>query len=170
MKNEVNITYKNFNYLNFIISNQAKFQRERETELQREKNKQMKEYMKMNLEQRKQHKINEIMTEVNLLKEQKRKNDEFRDFIKSEEQAQNKNKCEFIKTQQLLHEEKKRAQELEKMNKLKNELERKILEEQSLKENAETKLVGLEQEEIDVMKRIRTTTQVHKASIYNFIY
>jgi hypothetical protein len=124
----------------------------------------MKEYMKMSTEQKRQHKLNEIMTEANLLKEQKRKNDEFREFIKNEEMNQNKNKCEFIKTQQLLHEEKKRAQELEKMNKLKNELERKILEEQSLKENAENKLITLEQEEIDVMKRIRTTTQVHKAS------
>jgi hypothetical protein len=125
----------------------------------------MKDFMKMNLQQKREYKLNEIMTEVNLLKEQKRKNDEFREFIKKEEQAQNKNKCEFIKTQQLLFEEKKRAQELEKMNKLKNELERKILEEQSMKEAAENKLITLEQEEIDVMKRIRTTTQVHKASI-----
>jgi organic radical activating enzyme len=124
----------------------------------------MKEYMKMSTEQKRQYKLNEIMNEVNLLKEQKRKNDEFRDFIKNEELAQNKNKCEFIKTQQLLQEEKKRAQELEKINKIKNELERKILEEQSMKENAENKLTILEQEEIDVMKRIRTTTQVHKAS------
>ena len=124
----------------------------------------MKEYMKMSIEQKRQHKLNEVMAEVNLLKEQKRKNDEFREFIKNEEQSQNKNKCEFIKTQQLLHEEKKRAQELEKMNKLKNELERKILEEQSIKEQHENKLVKLEEEEIDVMKRIRTTTQVHKAS------
>ena len=129
----------------------------------------MKEYMKMSIEQRRQHKLDEVMAEANLLKEQKRKNDEFREFIKNEEQAQNKNKCEFIKTQQLLHEEKKRAQELEKMNKLKNELERKILEEQSIKEQHENKLVKLEEEEIDVMKRIRTTTQVHKASKL-FIY
>ncbi len=50
------------------------------------------------------------------------------------------------------------------MNKMKNELERKILEEQSLKEKAENKIVNLEQEEIEIMKRIRTTTQVHKAS------
>lgn len=47
---------------------------------------------------------------------------------------------------------------------MKNELELKILEEQSLKEKAEGKLVDLEQEEIEIMKRIRTTTQVHKAS------
>jgi len=132
--------------------------------MQKEKNKQMKDNMNMSTQQKREYKLNEIMTEVNLLKEQKRKNDEFREFIKNEEHSQNKNKCEFIKTQQLLHEEKKRAQELEKMNKLKNELERKILEEQSLKEHHESKLVNLEQEEIDVMKRIRTTTQVHKAS------
>lgn len=44
------------------------------------------------------------------------------------------------------------------------ELERKILEEQSMKEKAESKIVNLEQEEIEIMKRIRTTTQVHKAS------
>jgi len=52
------------------------------------------------------------------------------------------------------------------MNKLKNELELKILEEQSLREKAEGKLMNLEQEEIEIMKRIRTTTQVHKASKY----
>jgi len=120
------------------------------------------------MSKKKQQKIDEIMTEANLLKEQKRKNDEFREFIRNEEQNQNKNKCEFIKTQQLLHEEKKRAQELEKMNKLKNELERKILEEQALKEGAEGQLVNLEQEEIDVMKRIRTTTQVHKAMVDDY--
>ena len=47
---------------------------------------------------------------------------------------------------------------------MKNELESKILEEQALKDNAENKLNNLEQEEIEIMKRIRTTTQVHKAS------
>ena len=43
-------------------------------------------------------------------------------------------------------------------------MEKKILEEQSLKDNAESKINNLEQEEIEVMKRIRTTTQVHKSS------
>ncbi len=52
------------------------------------------------------------------------------------------------------------------MNKMKSELEKKILEEQSMKEKAENKLINLEQEEIEIMKRIRTTTQVHKASKY----
>ncbi len=66
----------------------------------------------MSLEQRRQYKLNEIMNEANLLKEQKRKNDEFREFLKKEEQTQNKNRCEFIRTQQLLQEEKKRAIEV----------------------------------------------------------
>ena len=50
---------------------------------------------------------------------------------------------------------------------MKNELERKILEEQAMKEKAENKIVNLEQEEIEIMKRIRTTTQVHKASKFH---
>lgn len=72
----------------------------------------MKEYLIMSIEQRRQYKLNEIMQEANMLKEQKRKNDEFREFLKREEQMQNKNRCEFIRTQQLLHEEKKRALEV----------------------------------------------------------
>jgi len=57
---------------------------------------------------------------------------------------------------------------LERINKIKNELEIRILEEQSLREKAENSLINLEQEEIEIMKRIRTTTQVHKASNYCF--
>jgi len=47
---------------------------------------------------------------------------------------------------------------------MKTELEKKLLDEQLLKEKAENKIIDLEQEEIEIMKRIRTTTQVHKAS------
>lgn len=53
---------------------------------------------------------------------------------------------------------------------MKSELEKKILEEQSMKEKAENKLINLEQEEIEIMKRIRTTTQVHKASNNFFMF
>ena len=51
---------------------------------------------------------------------------------------------------------------------MKIELEKKILEEQSMKEKAENKIINFEYEEIEIMKRIRTTTQVHKASDYLF--
>lgn len=42
------------------------------------------------------------------------------------------------------------------------DIENRIMEEQRMKDQAEMKMVDLEQEEIEVMKRIRTTTQVHK--------
>lgn len=44
------------------------------------------------------------------------------------------------------------------------ELERKLLEEYRLKEEAQNKLVEYENEEMEALKRIRTTTQVHKNS------
>ncbi len=46
------------------------------------------------------------------------------------------------------------------------ELERKLIEEYRLKEEAHNKLVEYENEEMEALKRIRTTTQVHKNSIY----
>jgi hypothetical protein len=42
-------------------------------------------------------------------------------------------------------------------------LEKKLYEEMLLKEQAEGKITNLEQEEIDIMRKIRTTTQVHRA-------
>lgn len=44
------------------------------------------------------------------------------------------------------------------------ELEKKLLEEYRLKEEAQNKLMEYEREEMDALKRIRTTTQVHKNS------
>lgn len=48
------------------------------------------------------------------------------------------------------------------------ELERKLLEEYKLKEEAHNKLQEYETNEIEALKRIRTTTQVHKNS--KFLY
>jgi hypothetical protein len=45
------------------------------------------------------------------------------------------------------------------------ELEQRILEEQQMKEITEIKVTELEQEEIEVLKRIKTTTQVHQNCI-----
>jgi hypothetical protein len=44
-------------------------------------------------------------------------------------------------------------------------LEKKILEEHRLKDEAEGKIEFLEQEETEILKRIKQTTQVHKALI-----
>ena len=56
------------------------------------------------------------------------------------------------------------------------ELEKKLLEEYRLKEEAQNKLMDYETQEMEALKRIRTTTQVHKNSnffvlnFYNFYY
>ena len=103
------------------------------------------------------------MKNSNLLKAQKKNNQELLKYIKLEEMTNNKSRAEYIRNHQQMANEKKRALELEKKNNLKMDLERKIIDEQRLKEEADNKLVNLEQEEIEIMKRIRTTTQVHKA-------
>ena len=65
---------------------------------------------------------------------------------------------------QQIAEEKKRAYELEKKYQLKLEMERKILEENEKKLAAEQRKKELEEEEIDIMKRLKTTTQTHQMS------
>ncbi len=160
--------------------------------MKKEFNKNFKNQIKSNIEKRREEKVRQVMMEAELLRIQKENNREMLKKIEEEEKTSKKNVCEFIKTQEMIQQEKKKAQEvinyifqffdefsfcfiflinfntlikLERINKMKNELELKILEEQSLRDNAENKLINLEQEEIEVMKRIRTTTQVHKASI-----
>lgn len=148
---------------------ELKEQREREIEMKKDQNNKLKNELSLNLAMKREQKMKQIMEEAQLLKAQKRNNYELMNYIKIEEMSNNKSKAEYIKNQQQMVEEKKRALELEKKNKIKLELERKILEEQRMKENADGKLMDLEQEEVEVMKRIRTTTQVHRASkkIYN---
>jgi hypothetical protein len=59
----------------------------------------------------------------------------------------------------------KKTQELERKNKLRMELEQKILDEEMMRQEAESKCKNLEEEEIEILKRIKTTTQVHKAVV-----
>lgn len=72
----------------------------------------MKDEILMNIQQKREMKLRQIMDEVNLLKRQNSINEELRQNIKMEETMQNKNKCEFVKTQQYMFEEKKRAMEV----------------------------------------------------------
>lgn len=146
-----------------------KEQKEREAELKKEQNIKLKTEISLNTMMKREMKMKQIMEESSLLKAQKKNNEELLKYIKIEEMTNNKSRAEYIKNQQQMMEEKKRALELEKKNKIKNELERKIFEEQRMKEDADSKLVNLEQEEIEIMKRIRTTTQVHKACKNIFI-
>lgn len=138
-------------------------QRERDLEQKKEQNQKLKTDINLNTMMKREMKMKQIMEEAALLKAQKKNNEELLKYIKIEEMTNNKSRAEFIRNQQQMNEEKKRAMELEKKNVFKMELEKKIFEEQRLKEEADSKLVNLEQEEIEIMKRIRTTTQVHKA-------
>lgn len=98
-------------------------------------------------------------------------------IIKIEEMLNNKNKNDFIKSQHKSLQEKKKSQEveeylkqMERKMKLRMELEEKLIEEERLRQEAEVigklnqmKCKNLEDEEIEILKRIKTTTQVHKA-------
>ena len=57
--------------------------------------------------------------------------------------------------------------ELEKRNKIKEELEQKIAEEEERIQLAEGKKQMLEQEEIEIMKKLKTITQIHEQLVEN---
>ena len=61
-----------------------------------------------------------------------------------------------------------RAIELEKKNRIKEELEQKIAEEEERIQLAEGKKQMLEQEEIEIMKKLKTTTQMHEQMVENY--
>ena len=67
-----------------------------------------------------------------------------------------------MKNQKNSIQEKKRLINKENRLRLKKELERKLLEECRLKEEAEAKKMEAEQEELEIIKKLHTTTQIHK--------
>jgi hypothetical protein len=89
-----------------------KEQREDELMMRKENNSRFKTEIKMSIEQKRKEKMDQIMEEARLLKEQKKNNEEIMRYIKNEEQSTNKTKCDYIKNQQILFEEKKRALEV----------------------------------------------------------
>ena len=102
------------------------------------------------------------------LKEQKRANDDLRKYYMIESLANKKTQADYIKSQQNIAEEKRRAIELEKKNKIKLELEKKIAEEQLKIQEAELRKLDLEQKENEVLNKIKTTTQIHQAEVENY--
>ena len=67
-----------------------------------------------------------------------------------------------LKNQKNSNEAKKKLKTKEHRLRLKKELERKLLEECRLKEEAEAKKMEAEQEELEIIKKLHTTTQIHK--------
>ena len=95
-------------------------------------------------------------------KAKKEYNKQTYDLMKKENLNENKIKYKCLKNQKNCNEEKKRLINKENRLRLKKELEKKLLEECRLKEEAEAKKMEAEQEELEIIKKLHTTTQIHK--------
>ena len=136
--------------------------KKRELQELKERNRQMLEQKKLEQALRKEEKMRDLQEEARNHKEQRKYNEEIIKNNKLEDQTNCQTKANYIKSQQAIAEEKRKAYELEKKYQLRCEIERKIMEEEEKKEKAELKKKELEEEEIEIMKRLKTTTQTHQ--------
>lgn len=141
---------------------ELKTMREDELLKQKQFNSTMKTELTTKMKERREDHIKELMSEMIKLKEAKKQNDDLLKHIKIEEQNTNKNKYEFIKNQKILSDEKKRAKQIEKKNQTRENLENKLNSEKERKEKLEEGIKMMGEEEVEVLKRIKTTTKVHE--------
>ena len=106
--------------------------------------------------------------DIRNLRGQKKNNEELRKYIEVKELSNKKTQADYIRSQLIIAEEKRRAINLEKIKRIKEELERKIVEEEERIQMAEGKKQQLEQEEIEIMKKLKTTTQMHEQMVQNY--
>lgn len=135
---------------------------EKELEKQKEFNKTMKTEITEKIKQKRNEYLQRLQSEMKGLKKLKRKNEDMQKFIKIEEHTTNKNKYEFIRNQKLLSDEKKKAICIDRKNKTKENLEKKIMSEKEKKDKVENSIKEMGNEEVDILKRIKTTTQIHE--------
>ena len=102
------------------------------------------------------------------MREQKKANEELKNYQKIEDLQNKKTQADYIKSQHIIAEEKRRAIELEKKNRIKRELEQKILEEENRIREAEIRKDNLEKEENEIMQSIKATTQKHEAIVQDY--
>ncbi len=100
--------------------------------------------------------------DAKLLKLQRQYNEQLIEFLNNEKITNNKSKCAIIKSQHSIEKEKKKLLERERKAKLKEKLEKQLLEEYRLKEEADAKKNKAEKEETEVLKRLKNTTQINK--------
>ena len=144
------------------IMEEAKKFKEKEIEFKKNRNKKMNEEIKKNTAKNKALHKKQIEDEAKLVKIQKEYNKQMLNYLKEENMNENKTKYKCIKSQKSYNNEKKRIINREKRLKLKQDLEKKLLEEYRLKEEAEAKKCKAEQEELEIIKKLQTTTQLHK--------
>ena len=82
--------------------------------------------------------------------------------MKEKNQKENKIKHNVLNSQKNINEEKKKLIKREKRMMLKQELEKKLVEEYRLKQEAEAKKCKAEKEELEIIKKLKSTTQQHK--------
>ena len=102
--------------------------KQQELERLREQNKKMKENNRLAILMKAEERRRQMEEDIRNLKEQKKNNEELRKYIEVEELSNKKTQADYIKSQQIIADEKIRAIELEKKNRIKEELERKIAE------------------------------------------
>ena len=144
------------------IREESKKLKEKEIEIKKNHNKKMNEEIKTKTEKSKAMHKKQIEDGAKLVKMQKQYNKQLYDFLKKENFNENKTKYNCLKNQKSYNEEQKKLISREKRMFLKQELEKKLLEEYRLKEEAEAKKCKAEQEEIEIIKKLQTTTQLHK--------
>ena len=140
----------------------------KQLEKQRKQNQQLKRANKeaILMKQREnQMKLEERMRDF---KEEKKDIDALRNNLDIEDLANKKTQCDYIKNQHRRADEKRRARELERKLTIKEELERKIYEEQLRIENAEKEKQFLEHTENDIIQQLKQTTQQHEALVENY--
>ena len=142
--------------------------KQKELEMLREKNKKQKENNRMAIMKKEEERRRQMEEDIRNLREQKKNNEELRKYMEVEDLSNKKTQADYIKSQQIIAEEKRRAIELEKKNRIKEELEQKIAEEEERIQLAEGKKQMLEQEEIEIMKKLKTTTQMHEQMVENY--
>ena len=99
---------------------------------------------------------------------QRKNNEEIRKYLENEDLNNKKTQAEYIRSQQIIAEEKRKAIELEKKNKIREELERKIIEEQNKIESINNRRELMEKEENELMIKLKTTTQQHEKLVEDY--
>ena len=129
----------------------------------------MKEEIKKNIETKKNERSQQVKEEAKLFKLYKQYNENLKEVINSENFKNNKTKWQIIKGQHILDKERKIASEYEKKLKLRDELQQRLIREIELRDQAKAEKDKVEQEEMEYMKKLQTTTQIHKYSKLQYI-
>ena len=163
-KKKANDKFQNLQFLlqNKNIKNEAKKKKEKDLIQKKQQNKLMISKIKNNTAMNKAKLKKQIEEEAKLLKIQKIYNKQLISFLNEEKMNANKAKCNNIKSEKKFFNEKKRMNNIEKKRKLREELEKKLIEEYKLKEDAENKRFKAEKEESEIIKKLQNTTQLQQ--------